>query len=63
MKDVYLSPLGIVHLSILQTVESRTPLPLSAYLWDKYSFEKSINAKKVGIERGYSFEKWITVMK
>ena len=52
------SPVGNVHLSILQTVESRTPLLLSAYLWDKYSFEKSINANKVGIERGYSFEKY-----
>ena len=58
MKDVFLSPLGNVHLSIPQTVESRTPLLLSAYLWDKYSFEKSINANKVGIERGYSFEKY-----
>ena len=58
MKDVYPPPLGNVHLSILQTVESRTPLLLSVYLWDKYSFEKSINANKVGIERGYSFEKY-----
>ena len=48
MKDVYPSPLGNVHLSILQTVEFRTLLLLSEYLWDKlllYSFEKSINAK------------------
>ena len=58
MKDVYPPPLGKVHLSILQTVESRTPLLLSPYLWNKYSFEKSINANKVGIERGYSFEKY-----
>ena len=58
MKDVYPFPLGNVHLSILQTVESRPPLLLSAYLWNKYSFEKSINANKVGIERGYSFEKY-----
>ena len=28
-----------------QTVESRTPLLVSVYLWDKYSFKKSINAK------------------
>ena len=56
MKDVYPPPMGNVHLSILQTVESRIPLLLSAYLWDKFSFEKSINAHKVGLERGYSFE-------
>ena len=28
-----------------QTVESRTPLLVSVYPWDKYSFKKSINAK------------------
>ena len=28
-----------------QTVKSRTPLLVSVYLWDKYSFKKSINAK------------------
>ena len=48
------SPLGNVNVSILQTEESRIPILLSAYPWDKYSFEKSINANKVGIERGYS---------
>ena len=28
-----------------QTVESRTPLLVSVYPWDKYSFKKSVNAK------------------
>ena len=28
-----------------ETVESRTPLLVSVYPWDKYSFQKSINVK------------------
>ena len=44
-------PLG-VNLSILQTVESRTPLLMSAYLWDKYSFKKALMLNKFEMKRG-----------
>ena len=43
------SPLGNVHLSILQTLKSRTPLLVSAYLWDKYSFKKALMLNKFGM--------------
>ena len=59
MKDVYPPPWGMYT-----SVSSRQWSPglpffcQLAYPWDKYSFEKGIHANKVGIERGYSFEKY-----
>ena len=38
-----------------QTVESRTPLLVSVYPWDKYSFKKSINAKEIWDEKQLIF--------
>ena len=39
------TPLKNTLWMLSQTVESRTPLLVSVYPWDKYSFKKSINAK------------------
>ena len=39
------TPLENTLWMLSQTVESRTPLPVSVYPWDKYSLKKSINAK------------------
>ena len=39
------TPLKNMLWMLSQTVESRTPLLVSVYPWDKYSFKKSINAK------------------
>ena len=39
------TPLENTLWMLSQTVDSTTPLLVSVYPWDKYSFKKSINAK------------------